>query len=102
MDVAGPRVVVACAGRAVNIWDLRKMSEPEQRRESSLKYQTRAVRVFPDKTGYALSSTEGRVAIEYFDPSPEAQARKCAPSPPAALSDPASPTDTPSSATERT
>lgn len=77
MDVAGPRVVVACAGRAVNIWDLRKMSEPEQRRESSLKFQTRAVRVFPDKTGYALSSTEGRVAIEYFDPSPEAQARKC-------------------------
>lgn len=76
MDIAGCLVVVACAGRAVNIWDLRKMSEPVQRRESSLKYQTRAVRVFPDKAGYALSSTEGRVAIEYFDPSPEAQAKK--------------------------
>ena len=28
--------------------------------------------------GYALSSVEGRVAIEYFDPSPAVQARKYA------------------------
>ena len=48
---------------------------PEQKRESSLKFQTRCVRCFPDATGYALSSVEGRVAMEYFDPSDSAQAR---------------------------
>ncbi len=53
---------------------------PEQERESSLKFQTRCVRCFPDATGYALSSVEGRVAMEYFDASDSVQAR-----PPAAL-----------------
>ena len=48
------------------------MSE-EQKRESSLKYQIRCVRSFPNKTSYVLSSIEGRVAVEVFDPSPEAQ-----------------------------
>lgn len=52
--------------------------EPEQRRESSLKFQTRCVRGFTDGSGYALSSIEGRVAMEYFDPAPEAQAKKYA------------------------
>lgn len=52
------------------------MQEPEQRRESSLKYQTRAIAAFPDKTGYALSSIEGRVSIEYIDPSPSVQEKK--------------------------
>jgi hypothetical protein len=28
--------------------------------------------------GYVLSSVEGRVAVEYFDPSPEAQSKKYA------------------------
>ncbi|CAH1412508.1 unnamed protein product [Lactuca virosa] len=34
------------------------MSQPEQRRESSLKYQTRCVQCYPNGTGYALSSVE--------------------------------------------
>lgn len=46
---------------------------PEQERESSLKFQTRCVRCFPDATGFALSSVEGRVAMEYFDTSDSAQ-----------------------------
>lgn len=29
-------------------------------------------------TGYTLSSIEGRVAVEYLDPSPEAQKKKYA------------------------
>ncbi|CAB4484015.1 mitotic checkpoint protein BUB3-like [Rhizophagus irregularis DAOM 181602=DAOM 197198] len=32
----------------------------------------------PNRQGYASSSIEGRVAVEFFDPSPEAQARKYA------------------------
>lgn len=47
--------------------------QPEQRRESSLKFQTRCVRCFADGAGYALASVEGRVAMEFFDTSEAAQ-----------------------------
>jgi len=36
------------------------------------------IRVFPDECGFVVSSVEGRVAVEYFDPSDEVQARKYA------------------------
>ena len=39
---------------------------------------TRAVACMPNDAGYASSSIEGRVAVEWFDPSPESQARKYA------------------------
>ena len=45
----------------------------EQKRDSSLKAQTRCVRAFPDAQGFALSSVEGRVAIEYLDMDPAQQ-----------------------------
>ena len=54
------------------------MSHVQQRRESSLKFQTRCLSCFPNKQGYVLSSIEGRVAVEYLDPSPEVQKRKYA------------------------
>lgn len=48
-------------------------------RESSLKHQTRVVRCYPDGTGYALGSIEGRVAMEFFeDVVPDAAARRYA------------------------
>ncbi|KAB5520685.1 hypothetical protein DKX38_025004 [Salix brachista] len=78
LSLVGNRLVVATAGRHVNVYDLRNMSLPEQRRESSLKYQTRCVRCYPNGTGYALSSVEGRVAMEFFDPSEASQAKKYA------------------------
>ena len=52
--------------------------EPWQRRESSLKFLTRAVACMPNDAGYASASIEGRVAVEWFDPSTESQARKYA------------------------
>lgn len=52
--------------------------EPWQRRESSLRFMTRAVACMPNDAGYASSSIEGRVAVEWFDPSPESQGRKYA------------------------
>lgn len=52
--------------------------QPWQQRESSLKFMTRAVACMPNDAGYASSSIEGRVAVEWFDPSPESQARKYA------------------------
>lgn len=55
-----------------------KSGQPEQVRESSLKYQTRCIRCYPNGTGYALSSIEGRVAMEYFDNNEQVQSRKYA------------------------
>ena len=54
------------------------MAYVQQKRESSLKFQTRCLSCFPNKQGYVLSSIEGRVAVEYLDPSPEVQKRKYA------------------------
>eukprot|EP00462_Mataza_sp_D1_P026224 CAMPEP_0175145434 /NCGR_PEP_ID=MMETSP0087-20121206/14765_1 /TAXON_ID=136419 /ORGANISM="Unknown Unknown, Strain D1" /LENGTH=336 /DNA_ID=CAMNT_0016430173 /DNA_START=20 /DNA_END=1030 /DNA_ORIENTATION=- len=72
------RLVVGTSGRQVYIYDVRQMSQPEQVRESSLMNQTRCIRIFPNGAGYALSSIEGRVAIEFFDPSPIVQKKKYA------------------------
>ncbi|KAI9717199.1 MAG: hypothetical protein M1828_007392 [Chrysothrix sp. TS-e1954] len=52
--------------------------EPFQRRDSSMKFMTRAVACKPTDDMYACSSIEGRVAVEFFDASPEAQAKKYA------------------------
>lgn len=82
------KVVVAMAGRIINIYDLGDMKElfetgstelkPWQQRESSLRYLTRAVACMPNDAGYATSSIEGRVAVEWFEDTAESQARKYA------------------------
>lgn len=54
------------------------MAYVQQKRESNLKYQTRFIECFPDKQGYAQSSIEGRVAVEYLDTNPEVQKKKYA------------------------
>lgn len=76
MSLCGDKLIVGTAGRRVLVWDLRNTGFVQQRRESSLKYQTRCIRAFPDKQGYVLSSIEGRVAVEYLDPKPEVQKKK--------------------------
>jgi len=78
LSVADNRVVIATAGRHVLIYDIRNLSQCEQKRESSLRHQSRKVSCFPNGTGYAMGSIEGRVAIEYFDLSPEVQTKKYA------------------------
>jgi cell cycle arrest protein BUB3 len=73
--------------RLVHIYDLSALATglstqtpptPWQQRESSLKFLTRAVAAMPSDAGYATSSIEGRVAVEFFDASAESQARKYA------------------------
>lgn len=59
MSLCGDKLIVGTAGRRVLVWDLRNTAFVQQRRESSLKYQTRCIRAFPDKQGYVLSSIEG-------------------------------------------
>jgi cell cycle arrest protein BUB3 len=89
------KLIVAMSARQIHIYDLSELSlkasehssaggggdltvEPYQRRESSLKFMTRAVACMPDDAGFASSSIEGRIAVEWFDDSPESQARKYA------------------------
>jgi len=80
MGMLDSQVVVGTANRRILVWDLRNMGHPTLRRDSSLKYQTRCIRCFPgsQEQGYVVSSIEGRVAVEYLDPSPEVQKKKYA------------------------
>eukprot|EP00551_Chaetoceros_affinis_P006818 CAMPEP_0203678898 /NCGR_PEP_ID=MMETSP0090-20130426/33672_1 /ASSEMBLY_ACC=CAM_ASM_001088 /TAXON_ID=426623 /ORGANISM="Chaetoceros affinis, Strain CCMP159" /LENGTH=405 /DNA_ID=CAMNT_0050546341 /DNA_START=63 /DNA_END=1280 /DNA_ORIENTATION=- len=90
MDVdpsTGTRLVIATAGRRTCFIDVRMMKSTQENttaddaaagkivenveltldRESTLKYQTRVCRFFPNGTGIAVGSIEGRVAIEFLD-----------------------------------
>ncbi|KAG5981503.1 hypothetical protein E4U55_002880 [Claviceps digitariae] len=82
------KVVVAMTGRIIHIYDFDTIAQlfasggtelkPWQQRESSLRYLTRAVACMPNDAGYATSSIEGRVAVEWFEDTAESQARKYA------------------------
>lgn len=94
LSISASKLVVAMSNRALHIYELSTLAteckntanalqnrldiEPWQRRESSLKFMTRAVDCMPNDEGYASSSIEGRVAVEWFDPSNDSQARKYA------------------------
>ncbi|EJD08042.1 WD40 repeat-like protein [Fomitiporia mediterranea MF3/22] len=78
MDVTGNILVIAMASRLFHIYDIRRMDEPVQTRESSLKFLTRGLACMADGQGYSVGSVEGRVAVEYFDSSPEVQEKKYA------------------------
>ncbi|KAJ3258104.1 hypothetical protein HDU77_002432 [Chytriomyces hyalinus] len=86
MDTAKGRLVVATADRRYYMYDLRNFESPLlEERTGSLKFMTRCVGCMPNgeesrvsKQGYATSSIEGRVSVEFFDNSAESQARKYA------------------------
>jgi cell cycle arrest protein BUB3 len=91
LSITASKLVVAMTSRLVHIYQLQAIAmlashangataelAPWQTRESSLKFMTRAVACMPNDAGYATSSIEGRVAVEWFDPSTESQARKYA------------------------
>lgn len=65
-DTTADRVTVARAEQRVEILDLRALDAPVQARLSGLRYQVTALSCFPSAEGYALSSIDGRVSVEYF------------------------------------
>ena len=78
VDTTEKYLTVGMSGRQIEIYDHRNMSRPYQVRESGLKFQINDLKNFPNGEGFALSSLDGRVAMEYFDPSPEIQSKKYA------------------------
>eukprot|EP01068_Selenidium_serpulae_P002348 Selendium_serpulae@DN2395_c0_g1_i1.p1 len=68
LGVNDTRLVVCDSTKRVTIFDIRKLDAPEETRNQVLKYQYRTAETFPDQKGFAVSSIEGRVAWEYFNP----------------------------------
>lgn len=66
LDVRDNLLVVATAGRHIIAYDCSGQPREHSRRESPLKYQSRCVSCFPDSTGFAVGSIEGRVGIHYL------------------------------------
>jgi len=104
MSLTEDRAVIAMAERKMSVYDLLALQmiteqtsdahtggdselgevevhnmTPWQTRESNLKFMTRAVAAMPDGTGFATSSIEGRVAVEWFeaDKAADTYAFKC-------------------------
>lgn len=66
MDCKGELLVVACANRKMMTYDVRGNPVANPMLESQLKFQTRCITAFPDKSGYAVGSIEGRVGVQYI------------------------------------
>lgn len=76
MDFAWPYLVVGCADRKIQVFDLSQNPQtPVMTIDSPLKWQTRVVSCFQRQDppgspaappGYAVGSVEGRVAIQYI------------------------------------
>ena len=79
MDVKHPVMIIGTAGsdldRHVLMYDLSRLgpnmtpTKVLSQSNAPLKKQYRCVSIFPDKTGYAIGSIEGRVAVWCIDPS---------------------------------
>lgn len=86
LSLTAERATVAMAERKMFVYELQGLRQlleqngstedgqtihqvqPWQERESSLKFMTRAVASMIDGAGFATSSIEGRVGVEWFDP----------------------------------
>jgi len=66
-DVIEELAVIGTAGRKILIYNLAQPGEPHAVLNSPLKFQNRCIACFPDKSGYALGTIEGRVSINYLN-----------------------------------
>jgi len=67
LSVTHPLLVVGCAERHIQIFNLANPQTPYKQLLSPLKYQTRCVAAFPDRSGYLVGSIEGRVAVQHVE-----------------------------------
>ncbi|KDD73795.1 hypothetical protein H632_c1831p1 [Helicosporidium sp. ATCC 50920] len=69
LSVQHPLLVVACADRSIQVFNLAQPQTPYKTLTSPLKFQTRCVACFPDTAGYLVGSVEGRVAVQHVEES---------------------------------
>jgi len=67
LDVKDKLLIVGTAERYIDIINLDKPTTFYKTLQSPLKWQTRVVSCFPDATGFAVGSIEGRCAIQYVE-----------------------------------
>jgi mRNA export factor len=68
LSVAYPLLVAATAERHIQVFNLAANPGAVYKQlQSPLKYQTRCVAAFPDKTGFLVGSIEGRVAVQHVE-----------------------------------
>ena len=67
MDTLGNTLVIGLSNRCFQVYDMRNMQSPIEERMSPLKYMTRRIACMSNGQGFAISSIEGRIALEYFD-----------------------------------
>lgn len=66
MDLRSPLLVVGTADRHLRVYDMRKPQTPYHEKSAQLKHQIRCLATFPNKSGYAVGSVEGRVSIDHI------------------------------------
>lgn len=67
LDVCQGLLVCGTAERYINVINLANPTVIFKTIQSPLKWQTRVVSCFPDATGFAVGSIEGRCAIQYVE-----------------------------------
>mmetsp|Transcript_4322 Transcript_4322/g.8610 ORF Transcript_4322/g.8610 Transcript_4322/m.8610 type:complete len:359 (-) Transcript_4322:479-1555(-) len=80
MDMKWPLLVVGCAERHLMVYNLQTIQQnpaPYKQGQTALKMQTRTVSCFPDRTGYAVGSIEGRCSIAFIEDTSKNFAFKC-------------------------
>jgi len=65
MDCLQNLVLVSNADRSLRLYDLRKLEEPLFTGDTTLQFQTRCLRLFPNCSGFAVGSSAGRVVVDY-------------------------------------
>jgi len=67
-DVKDNVAVIATSSPNIHIFNLQNPQQPMRTVQSQLKFQSRCVKIFSDKSGFAVGSIEGRVAVNHVDP----------------------------------
>jgi cell cycle arrest protein BUB3 len=84
MDLHDNTLILGMSARQNYIYDLRHLSSPLQKRDSSLKFMTRCIKLTPSgdgppspccvtDSGFISSSIEGRIAYDLIDPTKQSQ-----------------------------
>ncbi|KAG7193390.1 uncharacterized protein KQ657_000808 [Scheffersomyces spartinae] len=78
MDISKTLLIVQRKGSDIDIYDLRNFDNPVETRQLGLNHQVRDLISLSHTTdeGFALSTIDGRVSLEYFDKNPEIQQSK--------------------------